>query len=94
MFFNLSLALSGILAFAIGFFTRRFWTIIFSLILSAGIGFGATLLYINFDLPAEVGLGVIALFPALVILNVSFNLGSAFLAGLIGTFIGKRRKRI
>lgn len=58
------------------------------------MGFGAALIYINFTLPTtKVGLGVIALLPAVLIISVSLHALSALVGGLIGTWLGKRKAK-
>ncbi|MBI2406251.1 MAG: hypothetical protein HYV25_01555 [Candidatus Harrisonbacteria bacterium] len=77
---------------AIGFFTKRFIFLIVSLIAGAGMAILTLVLYPSSN-PKDVGLGIIALLPALVILLGASNIGAAFVGGIIGTMIGKRRRK-
>lgn len=90
--FKLLIAVSFGIGFAIGFFTKRFIFLLLSLVAGAGIGALSLALFLA-NPPQDVGLGIIALLPALVIILGATNIGAALLGGAIGTIIGKRRKK-
>src|SRR3989338_3216485 len=82
--FELLIGASFATGFAIGFFTKRFIFLLVSLLAGAGIAALSLALYLSSN-PKDAGLGIIALLPALVILLGTFNIGAAFIGGIIGT---------
>ena len=95
IFEHFAIEFSFAITLIIGFFAKRFWTIPIFLIFGAVFGFGVALLYINFHLPTtKAGLGIIVLLPAVLIISTSLNTISALIGGLIGTWLGKRRKKL
>ncbi|MDO8585269.1 MAG: hypothetical protein Q7R85_04110 [bacterium] len=90
--FKLLIGVSFAIGFAIGFFTKRFIFLFVSLLAGAGIAALSLGLYLSSN-PKDVGLGIIALLPALVILLGMFNVGAAVIGGVIGTMVGKRRRK-
>lgn len=89
LFLKLLLVLSFGVAFAIGFFTKRFIFLILSVLCGAVIAAVSLWLYLSFA-PPDIGLGIIALLPVLVIIISILHLGAALLGGIIGTIVGKR----
>lgn len=83
------LAASFAIAFAIGFFTKRFIFLILSVVIAAIIDAVSLWAYLNFN-PPDVGLGIIALLPVIVIIFSILHLGAALLGGIIGTLVGKK----
>ncbi|MDO8600809.1 MAG: hypothetical protein Q7R73_04395 [bacterium] len=80
-------------AFAIGFFTRRFISLIFSLSFGAGIGAFSFWLFLVSPSAHTVGLGIIAVAPVMIILFGAFNIFAALFGGIIGILIGKKRRK-
>lgn len=87
------LVLSFGVAFAIGFFTKRFIFLILSVFCGAVIAAVSLLLYLKFT-PPDVGLGIIAILPAIAIIIGVLHLGFALLGGIIGTIVGKKARKI
>lgn len=89
------LGVSFAIGFTIGFFTKRYVFLFLSVLSGAGIAALSVGLYLS-HAPQDVGLGIIALFPALVILLGALNIGVAVIGGVIGTAVGKRvaRKKV
>ena len=90
--FQALLALSFAIGFAIGFFTKRYIFLILSVLAGAGIAALSVAFYLAYP-HADVGLGIIALFPVLVVMLGAFNIGAALVGGIIGTMIGKQRRK-
>ncbi len=88
----LGLIVSFVVPFVIGLRKKSFVLLIVDVVL--GIGFGALSVYLYLWLtpPVEAGLGIIALLPVLFILFMALNAIAAFIGGLIGTLIGRKRK--
>gem|GEM_PF-2426881 len=91
--FKALFGVSFAIGFAIGFFTKRYIFLLASVIAGAGIAALSVGLYLS-HAPQDVGLGIIALFPVLVILLGTFNIGAAVIGGIMGTVVGKRRKKM
>lgn len=79
-------------AFAIGFFTRKFRYLFVAVLVGLTTATISLWFYFTFT-PPDVGLAVIAVFPALVIVTGIVHLIAALLGGLIGTLAGKRFER-
>lgn len=77
-------------AFALGFYTRRFVFLLVSLLWGAIVAAVSVWLYFVFT-PPDVGLGIIAVFPAVAIITGVLHLGAALVGGIIGTVVGKRK---
>ncbi len=86
------LALSFGIAFIIGFFTKRFLFLLLSVFVAAAINAASIWFYFNFT-PPDVGLGIIAIFPVIIIIFSVLHLSAALLGGIIGTIVGKRFRR-
>lgn len=79
-------------AFAIGFYTKRFVFLLASLL--CGLVFAALSVWLYFTFtPPDVGLGIIAVFPAVLIITSALHVGAALVGGIIGTIVGKRLSR-
>ncbi|MDP3762869.1 MAG: hypothetical protein Q8Q97_02245 [bacterium] len=91
--FTALLGISFAGAFAIGFFTKRYLSLILSLLF--GLGVAAFSFWLFFVLPStqKIGLAVIALIPVTAIIFGALNVLASLLGGIIGTFIGKRKSR-
>lgn len=85
------MGMSFIGAFAIGFFTKKYWSLILSLALGLGVAAFSFWLFLVLPETRKVGLGIIALIPVMAVLFGTFNITAALLGGLIGTLVGKRR---
>jgi len=79
------------MAFALGFLIRRYWFLIVLLVLGAVLGFFAVKLYFGFTPPTQVGLGIIALGPIIILGFIGGNVLLSLIGGVIGIFAGKRR---
>ncbi len=88
----LGLIVSFALPFLIGFWKKRFVLLVVDGVLGLGFGALSVYLYIWLTPPMDVGLGIIALLPALFVLFMALNTIVALIGGLIGTLIGKKRK--
>ena len=80
-------------AFAIGFFTKRWWSLVLSLLLGALMS--AASFFIALGLPSiqKAGFAIIALIPVLAVIAGVMNIPLSLIGGIIGTFIGKRKIR-
>lgn len=90
LFLQSLLTLSFGAAFVIGFFTKRFVFLILSVLIAAVIDVVSLWLYFAFT-PPNVGLGIIAVLPAITVILSVLHLGVALLGGIIGTIVGKKR---
>lgn len=90
--FKLLIAVSFAIGFVIGFLTKRHISLLVSVLAGAGIAVLSVGLYLS-HAPQNIGLGIIALFPVLVVLLGTFNIGAAVIGTIIGAAIGKRRKK-
>lgn len=93
LFLKLLLVLSFAAAFAIGFFTKRFIFLILSVFCGAVIAAVSLLLYLKFT-PPDVGLGIIAVLPAIAVIIGVLHLGATLFGGIIGTIVGKKARKI
>jgi hypothetical protein len=87
----LLLALSFGVAFAIGFFTKKFRFLFLSVLCGAVIAAVSLWLYFTFT-PPDVGLGIIAILPAVAIIVGVLHLVAVLLGGVLGTGLGRRNK--
>ncbi|MDO8560788.1 MAG: hypothetical protein Q7R91_01065 [bacterium] len=93
---NIFLALMGISfagAFAVGFFTKRYLSLIISLLFGLGVAAFSFWLFLVLPSTQKIGLGIIALIPAMAIIFGALNILASLVGGLIGTFIGKGENR-
>ncbi|MFH1192789.1 MAG: hypothetical protein V1656_00520 [Candidatus Jorgensenbacteria bacterium] len=86
------LVLSFGIAFAVGFFTKRFAFLILSLVCGAAIAAMSSWLYFTFT-PPDVGLGIIAVLPVVSAIIGALHLGAALVGGIIGTIVGKKTRK-
>jgi len=77
-------------AFFIGLKTRKFIFLILDFFIGLGAGILSVILYFKFTPPLSVGLGIIALVPAMIVLFSGLNSALALVGGVVGTLIGKR----
>lgn len=92
--FKILMCVSFVGAFAVGFLLKRYWSLVLSFILGLAVAAFSFWLFIVSPETKKVGLGIIALIPAVAILLGVFNVFSSLLGGLIGIFLGKRRARL
>ena len=92
LFLKLLLVVSFGIAFALGFFTKKFRYLFVSVLCGLVIAAGSAWLYFAFT-PPDVGLGIIAVLPAVIIITGALHFGAALVGGIIGTIVGKRRSR-
>ena len=78
-------------AFAIGFFTKRYWSLILSLALGLGVAALSFWFFITMPSTQKIGLGIIALLPVVAIIFGALNVLVALLGGFCGILMGKRR---
>lgn len=90
--FVILLGISFAVAFAIGFFTKRYLSLILSLISGLGIAVASFWLFLTLPSTQKIGLGIIALIPVMMIIFSASHILVSLLGGIIGIFIGKRRK--
>ena len=83
---------SFFIAFFIGFRTKRFVFLFLDIFLGLGLGILSVYLYLIITPPVKVGLGIIALAPAMFILFSVLGTIVAIIGGVIGTLAGRRRK--
>lgn len=81
------------MAFAIGFFTKKYWSLILSLIFGLAVAAFSFWLFLVSPSAQKAGLGIITLIPVMLIIFGALNVFVSFLGGIIGTFIGKKRKK-
>lgn len=91
--FTALLGVSFMAAFAIGFFTKRFWSLILSLIFGIVIAFASFRIFLVLPSTQKIGLGIIALIPVMMIIFGALNAAASILGGIIGIFVGKKWKK-
>jgi hypothetical protein len=93
LFLKLLFAVSFGAAFAMGFFTKKFRYLLVSVFCGLIIAAVSVWLYFTFT-PPDVGLGIIAVFPAVIVIVGALHLGAALVGGIVGTIVGKRFPRV
>ena len=92
--FTALLGISFTGAFAIGFFIKRYWSLILSLLFGLGVAAFSFWLFLVSPSAQKAGLGIIALIPVVMMIFGALNVFASLLGGIAGILIGKRRKRI
>lgn len=80
-------------AFAIGFFTKRYLSLVLSLLFGLGVAFFSFWLFFVLPSTQKIGLGIIALIPVIAIIFGALNIFASLLGGIAGILIGKRKGR-